>query len=77
MNNKTTGYASGGIGFTGLLTILFVSLKLTGHIDWCWFWVLSPILIPSISGAVILLVLLLVKLNLWRKIRNQRKRCNR
>jgi hypothetical protein len=38
--------SSGGIGFCGLLTILFIGLKLTNHIDWSWFWVLSPILIP-------------------------------
>jgi hypothetical protein len=25
-----------------LLTILFVGLKLTDHIDWSWWWVLSP-----------------------------------
>lgn len=25
-----------------LLTTLFIGLKLTGHIDWSWLWVLSP-----------------------------------
>ena len=25
-----------------MLTILFIGLKLTGHIDWSWWWVLSP-----------------------------------
>lgn len=25
------------------LTILFVALKLTGHVDWSWIWVLSPL----------------------------------
>ena len=34
---------SGGIGFLGLLTILFIGLKLTGHITWSWWWVLAPI----------------------------------
>ena len=33
---------SGGIGFTGLLTIAFIVLKLTKVINWSWFWVLSP-----------------------------------
>ncbi len=37
--------SGGGIGFTGLLTIVFITLKLTGYIDWSWWWVLSPILI--------------------------------
>ena len=31
------------IGFTGLLTLLFIGLKLTGYISWSWWWVLSPI----------------------------------
>lgn len=33
----------GGVGFAGLLTILFIGLKLTGCIHWSWIWVLSPI----------------------------------
>jgi hypothetical protein len=32
-----------GGNFAGLLTILFIGLKLTGHIDWSWWWVLSPL----------------------------------
>ena len=38
--------SSGGIGFTGLLTVLFVGLKLTNVIAWSWWWVLSPLWIP-------------------------------
>ena len=34
--------SSGGIGFTGLLTIVFIVLKLLGVINWSWLWVLSP-----------------------------------
>lgn len=29
--------------FIPLLAILFIGLKLTGHIAWSWFWVLSPL----------------------------------
>lgn len=35
-----------GPGFGGLLTVLFVILKLTNHIDWSWILVLSPLWIP-------------------------------
>jgi len=31
-----------------LLTVLFIGLKLTGNIDWAWFWVVSPITVPII-----------------------------
>ena len=33
----------GGIGFCGVLAIVFIALKLTGFIDWPWLLVLSPI----------------------------------
>ena len=45
---------SGGIGFTGLLTIVFITLKLTGYIDWSWWWVLSPIWISFLAGFAFL-----------------------
>lgn len=35
-----------GIGPLTILTLIFITLKLTNHIDWSWFWVLSPTLIP-------------------------------
>lgn len=53
-NTKVTATASGGgIGFTGLLTIVFIVLKLCGVISWSWLWVLSPIWI-SLGLALIL-----------------------
>jgi len=42
MSNQSNTH-SGGIGFLGLLTILFIGLKLTGYITWSWWWVLSPL----------------------------------
>lgn len=44
MKNNST--ASGGIGFFGLLAIVFITLKLCGVIAWSWWWVLAPIWIP-------------------------------
>jgi len=54
--------ASGGIGFSGLLTILFVGLKLTGYIDWSWWWVFSPIIISTVLTIVLVGIVLLVAL---------------
>ena len=31
------------VGFLGLLGLLFIALKLTGYIDWSWWWVTFPI----------------------------------
>lgn len=41
--SSASASASGGIGFTGLLAIAFIVLKLTGVIDWSWWWVLAPL----------------------------------
>lgn len=37
---------SGGITFSGLLTCVFIALKLTDVIDWSWWWVLIFIWLP-------------------------------
>lgn len=54
--------ASGnGIGFVGLLTIVFITLKLLGQIDWPWIWVLSPLWIWfAIFLAFLLLGILII-----------------
>ncbi len=56
MSNNSSS-SSSGIGFPGLLTVLFIGLKLTGYINWSWWWVLSPIWISvSIVFAIILII---------------------
>ncbi len=56
MSNNTS---SGGIGFVGLLTIVFITLKLTEYIDWSWWWVLSPIWI-TFSIVVLIVVVIFI-----------------
>ena len=65
MNNQQ---ASGGIGFTGLLTIVFIILKLCGIITWSWWWVLSPLWISAILWVIFVVVVLLV--GGWKNGRN-------
>jgi hypothetical protein len=48
---------TGGIGFSGLLTIVFITLKLTDYIDWSWWWVLSPLWIPFVVIAIVIVLL--------------------
>lgn len=55
MTKSATSSSSGGIGFVGLLTILFVALKLTEHIDWSWWWVLSPMWVTALLVVLIAL----------------------
>ena len=56
--------SASGIGFAGMLTILFIGLKLTNYIDWSWWWVLSPL---WIGLAFILAILIMVAM--WVMIR--------
>lgn len=53
---SSSSSSSGGIGFNGLLTVLFVGLKLTNVIAWSWWWVLSPIWIPFLLMIIILII---------------------
>lgn len=53
---------NGGIGFFGLLGIVFIVLKLTGFIDWSWLWVLAPLWGPIVFVISIYLLLLVAVL---------------
>ena len=63
MSNSTNTSSASGIGFTGLLAILFIALKLTGVIAWSWWWVLSPLWIGAgiallvVAGIVLAIIL--------------------
>jgi hypothetical protein len=67
---------SSGIGVLGTLFLVFLVLKLTGNIDWSWWWVTSPLWIPFalflslvvvISFFVFTAILLGVKLDVIEK----------
>ena len=47
---------SGHIGFTNLLLLAFIILKLCGVITWSWWWVMSPLWIPVALFLIIMLV---------------------
>ena len=51
---------SGGIGFFGLLGIVFITLKLCGVIDWEWWLVLAPIWVPVLVVFVVVFIITLV-----------------
>lgn len=57
-NSNSSSSSSGGIGFVGLLTIVFITLKLLGKIDWSWWWVLSPLWISAGRLALVVAVVL-------------------
>ena len=59
MSNNSSSSSSGGIGFCGLLTVLFIGLKLTNYIAWSWLWVLSPLWIGFALWLAIMMVVFL------------------
>jgi len=57
-SESKTSSASGGIGFFGLLTIVFITLKLCNVINWSWWWVLAPLWIPTTFVLGLFLIVL-------------------
>jgi hypothetical protein len=62
-NNNT----SNGIGFGTVLFLVFLVLKLTGNIDWSWWWVTSPLWIPLALGVVIISIIGFIAIALNKK----------
>ena len=60
------------IGFLGLLTLVFIVLKLTHYIDWSWVWVLSPLWLGWLVVTAILFVLALFEIG-KTKIKSKNK----
>lgn len=74
-NNKTQTTTHIGHGFFSLLTLLFIGLKLTGHIGWSWLWVLSPMLIPL--AVIVTLTAVVGVLTVVEHVLEQRERRGR
>ena len=59
-----------GIGFLGVLFIVFLVLKLTNQIDWSWWWVTCPFWGPTAIGVVVWICLVLwSRVFVWYKLR--------
>lgn len=56
MSKYNSSSSSSGIGFFGLLSIVFIVLKLMNVITWSWWWVLSPIWMPTTLVILIIVV---------------------
>ena len=61
------------MGFTEILTILFIALKLFGVISWSW-WL---VLLPEIIMGVIYIALLVYPLLVTHKISKETRKCLR
>lgn len=56
---------NGGVNISVILFLIFMTLKLTGYIDWSWWWVTAPlwILLALIGVFATLAILILAAAN--------------
>lgn len=59
--------SSSGIGICGVLTIVFVVLKLVGVINWSWLWVLCPLWIDILLTVIVLIIIAIIDNNTRKK----------
>lgn len=59
-DNKSSSASSSGIGVAGLLGVAFVVLKLTGVINWSWWWVTAPFWGPIVLAVGVFIVVLII-----------------
>ena len=69
MSDANTNVQLGCGSFLTLLTLIFITLKLTDFIDWSWFWVLLPMIVSAVSIGIILLIMLFAMV--WSVYRDQ------
>lgn len=58
--SKERTSAFGGIGFIGLLVIVFIVLRLCNMIAWSWWWVLAPLWIPVAIAIICIIDIIIV-----------------
>lgn len=47
--------------FLSILVLIFITLKLTGHITWSWWWVFAPFWIPIVIAFCLLVTVFIVE----------------
>ena len=67
MKNDNNNNSSVGIGFCGVLTIVFIILKLCKVISWSWLWVVSPLWISIVAQLALVGIVALIA---WIKASN-------
>lgn len=58
--NSNRNSSSSGIGICGVLTIVFVVLKLIGVINWSWLWVLCPLWINLLLTIIVAVIIVII-----------------
>ena len=56
-SNRTTG-----IGFWGALTLMLIAFKITGYVQWSWWWVLAPLWAPMALAFLIVCAVFVISM---------------
>ena len=65
--------SSSGIGICGVLTIVFIVLKLVGVINWSWLWVLCPLWINLLLTVIVLVIITIINKRTSNKYRKSER----
>ena len=60
---KTADPPRASFPILGILGLIFITLKLTGHITWSWVWVLAPFWAPLAVAVVIAVIVFIVAMS--------------
>ena len=67
MTNQNEKQASGSIGITTILFVVFLVLKLTGVISWSWWWVTAPLWMPICFGLIVVIIFIVARVIIRKK----------
>jgi uncharacterized membrane protein YtjA (UPF0391 family) len=62
MSNSSSNSSSNGMGLASVLFVVFLVLKLTGNIDWSWWWVTTPLWGGIALVILVILIIFLISL---------------
>lgn len=76
--DKNTNTASGGLGLSTVLFLIFLVLKLCNVINWSWWWVTAPLwgslVLYGLTVGIAFFCLWVQDLNCKRKIKKWQKK---
>jgi hypothetical protein len=73
MSEKTTEVRVAGIGFFGLLFIVFFVLKVTGHITWSWWWITAPLWGPWVFFVGVFALIFVIVIPIMMLVKGTKK----
>lgn len=74
MSKSTKVELNTGTLFLEMMFLMFLGLKISGLINWSWWWVFAPVWIPFIFGALVFGVLFLSAVfSMYIKGKNKKK----